>query len=511
MAADFVRDRWGRPLITPADGGKPVAYTRFSSHGQVLEDRFGLEKWKIRTAALGLSARPDLLAQVAACDPDDKQRLDEIMGQALEAGGGSIGANLGTALHEFTQRFDLGELSLADIQEPWRSDVAAYADTLKRFDLTPVRELIEVNLVNDELQLAGTADRFYRRSDGRLVCADLKTGKAIGPNPLAYAVQLTAYAHSMLYDVEKGARYPIGDVDLDDGIIVHLPAQKASCTLYRVDLKMAMDAAWVATGVRGWQKRKGLVQVIPTPEKAVETILEAFPGTVVEDEPTRNDWLRARIIALAANPAAKSDLNALWPEDLPKPKLSATYTDDQIDRIVEIVASLEDTHNLGFFPIDPKQPKLVPEPAPKTVVVKPEPVDEGRTITDEELEEIKQQMATCPPTGLAYINRITTQAADAGHSISLRMLPSQRRYLLASALFMMAAQLEVSGEEDILDAMITHIAPDLNGDTPGAILGRMTIAQAEQLEHLAIEVYSCTKQITIDETGFITFTQGATT
>ena len=124
---------------------------------------------------------------------------------------------------------------------------------------------------------------------------------------------------------------------------------------------------------------------------------------------------------------------------------------------------------------------------------------------------MKQQLATCPETGLAYINRITTEAAKAGHTISLRSLRSERRYRLASALFMMAAHLDVSGEEDILDAMITHIAPDLTGDTPGAIIGRMTIAQAKALEQLAIEVYSCTKQISIDETGFITFTQGETT
>ncbi len=50
MAADFTRDRWGRPLIIPADGGKAIAYGRFSSHGSVLEDKFALEKWKIRTS-----------------------------------------------------------------------------------------------------------------------------------------------------------------------------------------------------------------------------------------------------------------------------------------------------------------------------------------------------------------------------------------------------------------------------------------------------------------------------
>ena len=94
MAADFTRDRWGRPLIIPADGGKAIAYGRFSSHGSVLEDKFALEKWKIRTSAIGLTKRSDLFAQLAACPPEDSKRIDEIMSQALEAGGGSVGANL---------------------------------------------------------------------------------------------------------------------------------------------------------------------------------------------------------------------------------------------------------------------------------------------------------------------------------------------------------------------------------------------------------------------------------
>jgi len=208
MAADFNRDRWGRPLVIPTGGGKPIAYTRFSSHGQVLEDRFGLEKWKIRTSALGLVNRQDLFAQLASIPADDSKRLDDVLAQALEAGGGSVGANMGTALHEFTQRYDLGEITLADIPDPWRADVEAYARTVAEHGLKIRRDLIEVTLVNDDLQLAGTADRFFVDQAGRLICADLKTGKAIGANPLGYIVQLAAYANSVLYNIESGDRTP---------------------------------------------------------------------------------------------------------------------------------------------------------------------------------------------------------------------------------------------------------------------------------------------------------------
>ena len=45
-------DRHGRYLITPADGGKPVAHTRATTLGGTNEDQRNLNKWKLRTAAL---------------------------------------------------------------------------------------------------------------------------------------------------------------------------------------------------------------------------------------------------------------------------------------------------------------------------------------------------------------------------------------------------------------------------------------------------------------------------
>ena len=158
--SDFNRDRWGRPLIIVPGETKPIPYTRFSSHGQCLEDRFGLEKWKIRTAGKGLALRSDLYAQVAACPADDSRRLDSLMEAALEAGGSSVGAGLGTALHEFTQNFDLGTATLADIPEPWRYDVEAYADLFAGFDVGADEGAVGsfVEPVSGTSQLQGVVD-----------------------------------------------------------------------------------------------------------------------------------------------------------------------------------------------------------------------------------------------------------------------------------------------------------------------------------------------------------------
>ena len=480
MAAEFSRDRWGRPLITPADGGKPIAYTRFSSLGQVLEDRFGLEKWKLRTSGRGLALRQDLFAQVAACPDDDTKRLDALMEQALEAGGGSVGANMGTALHEFTQRLDQGEIDVADIPEPWRADVQAYVDTIKAHGLTIVTDLIEVTLVNDQLQLAGTADRFYRTREGNLICADLKTGKAIGANPLAYMVQLTAYAHSELYDIETGQRTPIGDVDLETGLIIHLPAGKAHCDLYEVNLKSSLSAAKLAVNVKEWQKRRDLITKLPAPiniEQAVNVIVDAFPNTEPLVTDVRRAWLVRRIELLRHNQFAYRDLGALWPTDIPKlSNKEHHHTDNEIDVLVGIVGSLEATYEMPFGEADPDIIITAPEPA----ALKPAPKKslEGDDADPTLIEQLRAQISELTPEQKARLDWMTGLCAKAKKSVSLRARPSFRRAMIASAMIVLA-----QFDEDIIEALINEVVPGTNAGGIGSKLGSLTITDAQDLEH----------------------------
>jgi hypothetical protein len=98
MSVEPKRDRWGRPLITPAGGGKPVAYTRATTLAKTLEDEASLANWKMRQVAVGLARRPDLVA--LASTTDDKRRLDDITQQALDAAASSARANVGLA-HRF--------------------------------------------------------------------------------------------------------------------------------------------------------------------------------------------------------------------------------------------------------------------------------------------------------------------------------------------------------------------------------------------------------------------------
>ena len=84
-APDVPRDRWGRPLITPTDGGKPEPYVRVSTLAKTLDSKDGLMTWKQRMTAIGIGKRPDLAERAAITDPTDKKSLKEIVDAAMQA------------------------------------------------------------------------------------------------------------------------------------------------------------------------------------------------------------------------------------------------------------------------------------------------------------------------------------------------------------------------------------------------------------------------------------------
>jgi hypothetical protein len=242
---EVARDRWGKPLIIPPDGGKPKAYARWSSYGDVLEDRYNLEKWKVRTAATGLAERPDLLLSVAA-HRGDKRQLDRLCDQAIEAAKGSSAATTGTALHKLTEAVDAGE-TLPTLPPSAAADLDAYKAATAHLDVVAVERFV----VHDGVEAAGTFDRIVE-VDGTRVVADIKTGDVkwgIGK----IAVQLAGYARSVGYDPADGSRTPL-DVDLERALVIHLPQGQAVCTLLWVDIVEGWRGVEYARQVRAWRK-----------------------------------------------------------------------------------------------------------------------------------------------------------------------------------------------------------------------------------------------------------------
>jgi hypothetical protein len=321
-------DRYGRYLIVPEGGGDPIPHTRATTHAATLDDRYSLEKWGQRMVAIGLSRRPDLLAKVAATPDDEKTRIDSIVVDAVEAGGSSTGRNVGEALHQFTQRVDLGEMELSAVPEPWRKDVEAYRKAMDEAGFAV--ELVEKTCIVPTLTIAGTFDRIVVR-DGRRFVLDVKSGQNLDYSWGAIATQLALYSRaSCIYDVETAERSPMPQVDQKLGLVAHVPAGQGRCELITVDLEPGWRGAQLAHLVRSWRKEKFRL------------------GDVSSRLPSRREWLTAQVRRLVeCYPDAARDLARLWPLDVPTLKEDG-HTDEQLGQIAVVLHQVEGVHRVPF-------------------------------------------------------------------------------------------------------------------------------------------------------------------
>lgn len=253
------RDRYGRPLITPPDGGEPVAYTRVSTLAKALDDLNNLMAWKQRKVIEGVLRRPDLLTRasgaIANGDPDTdwptKRALNDVCRDACEAAGASKGSSAGTGFHSLTEAIDRGEepLFVTDADRLRLDAYRAATGHLEHLD-------IETFVVNDTVRAAGTFDRLVRCPDGAVRVADLKSGKSEADYPLATTLQISIYANGLRYDPATGERSPLHpDLDLTRGLLIHLPPT-GGCAIFELDLTVGWQAAQCAASVREFRGLK---------------------------------------------------------------------------------------------------------------------------------------------------------------------------------------------------------------------------------------------------------------
>jgi hypothetical protein len=256
-------------------------------YGGVLDDKFSLGQWQQRMAVLGVALRPDLLAQAAALGKTDEKgvnaKLNQLVEDAIEAAGGNAGRRLGDALHNYIALVNKG--INVDVIAPWDADIAAYKSALEFHNFRAVPELVEVNLVCDEFQAAGSADIFleYIGDDhptlktGDVVVGDAKTGKSIS-SPNTYVVQATIYALSKLYNTETGVRAPIHPrLRTDLGYIIHLPAGQGVCTFHELDLVEGERRTLFAATIHELQKDKSFMSVLTKPSSTIVESSRFFP------------------------------------------------------------------------------------------------------------------------------------------------------------------------------------------------------------------------------------------
>ena len=350
--AGIRRDRWGRYLLPHPDTGIEQAWTRVTTLAGTLADRYGLERWDQRNVVLGIGARRDLYAQAAAATPDDVDTLNNIVTQAKEASKAKAGANMGFALHRLTERVDTGDLDPSDIDDPTlRADVEAYALTMRLAGITVVPGWTEQVLLIPELDLAGTCDRLCNGLWSLPRIGDVKTGKDVVRWGMAeIPLQCACYAHAThWYDTRDGTLHDMPKVDLQRAIVMHLPAGKATCLLYEIDIKAGWEAVQTAVAVRDWRKRKDLAEQIPTMGEGTQ--LGAAPPPTV-----RVAWVKAWIAAIG-DAGNIDQLALLWPDGV-HPNTGWSNTD--IDKIAAVCVKVDAADGKPFWPPDPTSEQRKP-------------------------------------------------------------------------------------------------------------------------------------------------------
>jgi len=253
--ADVPRDRHDRPLIHVPGRDKPVPYTRCTTFVDCIEDKTALATWGKRMVLVGAARDARITARAGLLDPDipgDKQTLNRLAATAASIAGADTKRERGTHLHALSEHLDRGEplpaTKLADV-----ADLGAYLTATLHLDVLEIERLVVV----DGLTVAGTPDRICHYEGpgpdgepfaGNLI-VDLKTG-SVDRGALKMAMQLAVYSRGRFYDHRTRTRSPLPDVDQRWGLIIHLPAGTAQCTVYWIDLTAGWNAALTAERVR---------------------------------------------------------------------------------------------------------------------------------------------------------------------------------------------------------------------------------------------------------------------
>jgi hypothetical protein len=388
------RDRYGRYLILPPGGDKPVGYTRATTAAGWLDDGWGIPPWMATMAITGTLLRPGLYAQWEALlarhdgspwygGDEAKAECKRLVAEAAAVGGANDRAEQGTALHELTAMVDEGR-TLNYISAATEADLRAYTDTLTAAGVTFLPGMIERTVVLDDKRIAGTFDRIARVPGfDKPLIADLKTGADLAYSWHAIAVQLSEYAHGdALYRQGPAAngtedvREPMPDVDLDNGLIIWLPAGSGTCELFLVDIAAGWDALEHAIWVNGWRKRQvsmahepgGLGRFRPaTGDDEMVTVLEASlavieaqkSATTAVKTPEADQmdayhdemrvWLQGRIDTIGAkSPEARADLAGSWPTNVPALRTSTDHSPEDLATIDHVLSYVEKRHRVTF-------------------------------------------------------------------------------------------------------------------------------------------------------------------
>lgn len=363
----------GAPMVMV--NGKNERYSRPSSFAKPLDDESALVNWKIDRAAIGVAYDRALQAAYVAVEQDDRSTLRELREKAIAAGRGAERADIGTALHAMSVRFET-DMTFSPPQ-PYLESLQAYMECMTRLNLSTMYS--EFHTVNVEYRCAGTADRLYQLGSplvtpdgdvlpvGTLIIGDLKTGEKLEYSKAAYAVQLALYASGKCYDVLLDDFIVTPAINQKWAFIVHMPAEEPGrCEFLWCDLEVGHHGAWLVSQIKLWRKmwRSGEyelpeVHLAPRGPAADKVIIDEPPPSPTmtspvgpfdnSDELTGHiEWAKARLAQVAQHTGAKAALLIRWPEGLPPPKQITTL--EQARDVHFLLDRIEADYELGFVP-----------------------------------------------------------------------------------------------------------------------------------------------------------------
>jgi hypothetical protein len=403
---DDYRRANGAPMVLI--DGKNERFSRPSSFAKPLDDESALVNWKIDRGCVGVAYDKALQAAYVAVASDDREQLGKLREKAIAAGRGAERADIGTALHAMSVRWEQKEEGFAP-PDPYFSSLCAYANELARLGLESVR--YEFHTVNREYRCAGTADRLYEATMplvtpegevlpvGTLIVGDLKTGGKLEFSKPGYAVQLALYAFGEFYDVVHDEFLATPPINQRWAIIVHMPADEpGACEFLWCDLEVGRWGCYLVQQVKLWRKnwRSGEFGL---PEVTVDSNLQrsfegepsdpfpaatCFCGRPDDDAVVHQDnapcyvliddeaellaewveWIALRVSLIGEHDKARAMLLRMWPEGVPVPRKIEHR--GQVDVIIPVLNFVEAEFSLGFV----EQPTALQSTGPRQKGIK---------------------------------------------------------------------------------------------------------------------------------------------
>jgi hypothetical protein len=267
-------------MLYPPEGGARTAYTRVSTAAKWTDDKGGLINWTASQAMIGLIKSRPLQARVSSLIArtekdtyrEHKGQLKELVENATQIAQASGRADLGTAVHEFTELIDAGKLDWSYVPEALKGPLEAYQEAMQGVTVldSEVFVTVDTDVDGKAIRIAGSMDRVLHHPMFGPIVADVKTGADEPKYPLGVTTQVAIYARGLRYrdEVFTGTpaftdgeanyggtawRKPLWpDLNKSVGLMIHCPLEpvkgKYVCTMYPLDLDKGWDT--LKLGVR---------------------------------------------------------------------------------------------------------------------------------------------------------------------------------------------------------------------------------------------------------------------